>query len=174
MDLGAYDGDTIRELLDYTNGGYKKIVAVEPDKKNFKKLATYVEENKIENIELHNIGVWSEDTTLRFDNRAGRNSSLSVSGKTELLVNSVDGILKGEPATIIKMDVEGAEKQTLIGATATIQSYKPKLIVSAYHRNEDIFSLILQINELCEGYKIYLRHHLYLPAWETNIYAVCD
>jgi hypothetical protein len=42
IDLGAYDGDTIFEMLDYYNNkntkSIKKIYAFEPDKKNFAKL----------------------------------------------------------------------------------------------------------------------------------------
>ena len=38
VDLGAYNGDTIRELLSYTNGTYASITALEPDRKTFKKL----------------------------------------------------------------------------------------------------------------------------------------
>jgi len=44
--------------------------------------------------------------------------------------------------------------------------------VAVYHRNEDIFELPLLIRQLCPKYKLYLRHKLYYPAWETNLYAV--
>lgn len=33
MDLGAYDGDTVREFLGAVNGRYRKIYAVEADPK---------------------------------------------------------------------------------------------------------------------------------------------
>ena len=70
------------------------------------------------------------------------------------------------------MDVEGAEYETLSGMRNTIAKYKPKLAVSAYHRVGDIFTLPLYISQLNPDYKIYIRHHKYLPSWETNIYAV--
>ena len=54
----------------------------------------------------------------------------------------------------------------------TLKSFKPKLNFSAYHRFEDIFKLPLLINELNPEYKIYLRHHPYIPAWDTNIYCI--
>ena len=38
IDLGAYDGDTIREFCNATGGKYKHITAFEPDAKNYKKL----------------------------------------------------------------------------------------------------------------------------------------
>ena len=48
IDLGAYDGDTIREFLSVTDGRYKKIIALEPDEKNFRKL-----ERKTDGLENH-------------------------------------------------------------------------------------------------------------------------
>ena len=47
VDLGAYNGDTIREFLQLTGGRYKKIVAVEPDPKNYKKLRDFVQQNAL-------------------------------------------------------------------------------------------------------------------------------
>lgn len=44
-DLGAYDGDTIQEFVDIT-GGYAHVIAVEPDRKNFRKLEQYASDKK--------------------------------------------------------------------------------------------------------------------------------
>ena len=70
------------------------------------------------------------------------------------------------------MDVEGAEREALAGASRTIGACKPKLIVSAYHRTGDLADLALQIHALYPGYRMYLRHHPYVPAWETNYYCI--
>ena len=37
-DLGAYNGDTIRELLHYTDGKFASVTALEPDRRSFRKL----------------------------------------------------------------------------------------------------------------------------------------
>ena len=70
------------------------------------------------------------------------------------------------------MDVEGFEREAIWGAAQTIAHYTPKLMISLYHRNEDIFELPLLIKMLNPNYKLYIRHQLYIPAWETNLYAV--
>jgi hypothetical protein len=49
---------------------------------------------------------------------------------------------------------------------------KPKLNIATYHKCEDIFTLPLLINELNPDYKIHLRHHPYIPAWDTLFYCV--
>lgn len=170
VDLGAYNGDTIRELLSYTNGKFASITALEPDKRNFRKLAKYAEENLSGDIVLENGGVWDSDCVLTFAAKAGRNSKVSSKG-IETNMRSVDSVLAGKECTFLKMDVEGSEKEAILGARNTIQKWKPKLNIAAYHRNEDLFALILQIYEICKEYKFYLRHHPYVPAWDINLYA---
>ncbi len=169
VDLGAYNGDTIDEFLRYSGGSYRKIVAFEPNGKNFKKLSEHCLDMK--NTELWQLGAYSHNTILTFNNKAGRNSAIADSG-VQTRVAAVDTILCGAAATYIKADVEGADFETLTGAKNTLKNFKPKLNFSAYHRFEDIFRLPLLIKKLNPEYKIYLRHHPYIPAWDTNLYCV--
>ncbi len=167
VDLGAYDGDTIREFLAFTEGKYKSITAFEPDEKNFKKLERKTAE--LERIERFNVGAWDKEETLFFQKKAGRNSRQDENG-IPVQFNSVDNLVHGE-VSFLKMDIEGAELKALEGARRVIETCKPKLYVCAYHRNEDFFALPFKIKELCGEYEIYLRHHAYVPAWESNYYA---
>ena len=169
VDLGAYNGDTIDEFLHYGKGQYRKIVALEPNAKNYQKLSEHCADMK--NIQLWQLGAYSRNTVLEFNNKAGRNSAIAESG-VETRVAAVDSILCGAAASYIKADVEGADYETLLGLKNTLKHFKPKLNFSAYHRFEDIFRLTLLINELNPDYKIYLRHHPYIPAWDTNLYCV--
>lgn len=170
VDLGAYNGDTIKELLELTRNKYVRIYALEPDRKNFKKLSRFVDGK--ENIFIYNNAAWCTDTQLPFSSKAGRNSSLANQGVKYIDSRSVDSILGGREATIIKMDVEGAEREALWGSCQTITKYNPRLMVALYHRNEDIYELPLLVHKLNPRYKLYIRHQLYIPAWETNLYAV--
>lgn len=167
IDLGAYDGDTIREFTAATGGKYKHITALEPDKKSYKKLLKNTDGMK--NISTLNMGVWSKRDTLIFDAEAGRNSKLSAEG-VSVEVTDIDSL--NIAPTFIKMDIEGSEMKALEGAEKTIKKYLPKLYICAYHRNEDLFALPLKINKLSEKYKIYFRHSKYIPAWESNFYCV--
>lgn len=169
VDLGAYNGDTIRELLEFTHGKYNSIYALEPDRKNFKKLNKFVDGMK--NVHALNNAAWCIDTELPFASKAGRQSAITANVTTMIEARSVDSILAGKPATLIKMDVEGFEREAIWGVSSTICRYSPKLMVSLYHRNEDIFELPLLIKMLNPDYKLYIRHQLYIPAWETNLYA---
>lgn len=174
VDLGAYNGDTIRELLSYTGGAYASITALEPDRRNFRKLKKYAEEQlDAARVQLVQAGSWFEDTELTFAAKAGRNSALSAQGvRTQM--RTVDSVLDGAPCTLLKLDVEGAEHQALLGAQETIRRYRPRLNVACYHRNEDLFDLPRQLKDLCPTYQLYLRHHPYVPAWDVNLYAVAQ
>lgn len=169
IDLGAYDGDTIREFTAATGGKYKHITALEPDKKSYKKLLKNTDGMK--NISTLNMGVWSKRDTLIFDAEAGRNSKLSAEG-VSIEVTDIDSL--NIAPTFIKADIEGSEMKALEGAEKTIKKYLPKLYICAYHRNEDLFALPLKIKELSEKYKIYFRHSKYIPAWESNFYCVAE
>lgn len=170
LDLGAYRGDTIDEFLHYCDEKYKSIVAVEPDIKTFKKLCEHTK--NLENTKLYNNAVYSHSTTLAFSIGKGRGSSSKGSKTVDVSTLSVDEICTDFAPTYIKVDIEGLENEMLIGAKKTLKSFKPKLNLAAYHKNSDLFNLVLQLNKINPDYKIYLRHHPYIPAWDTNLYCV--
>lgn len=169
VDLGAYNGDTVKELLEFTHGRYNSIFALEPDRKNFKKLSKFVD--GMPRVYPHNAAAWCIDTELPFAAKAGRQSAISASSDTMIAARAVDSVLGGKAATIIKMDVEGFEREAIWGSANTIARFSPKLMISLYHRNEDIFELPLLIKLINPNYRLFIRHQLYIPAWETNLYA---
>lgn len=171
VDLGAYTGDTIAEFLEQTNGRYRRIYAIEPNVRNFRKLTANTQ--KLENCVIENAAAWDKRELLTFNSGGGRQSQLSKKG-VETQAISVDELLLGQKATFIKYDVEGAEKQALEGAKNTITACKPKLCVALYHRAVDVFELPLQVLSMNENYKLYIRHYPYYPAWETNLFAVSE
>lgn len=169
LDLGAYRGDTIQELLHHANG-YHSITALEPDVKTFAKLKVNAEH--LPNTRLINKGIWHENTTLLFDNRGGRNSTLSRKVGKSVEVTTVDTLFANRSLTYLKVDVEGAEYEMLTGAKETLLRCKPKLNMALYHRGGDLFRLPLYLQSLVPSYKFYLRQHPYIPAWDLNLYTV--
>ena len=87
LDLGAYRGDTIEEFLNYTDGSYRNITALEPDRKTFAKLKAYA--GNMKNTQLFNMGIWSEDTDLNFEGSLGRGSSVKQEGTQYLPVTKI-------------------------------------------------------------------------------------
>ncbi len=175
-DLGAYNGDTIREMLCF-NPDLKSAIALEPDARNFRKLTEYAQ--GVENCEIKcvNAGAWNENTTLLFDASGNRNAGIVSKGNIvskikEVPVVSFDSLLCTQGVDYIKYDVEGSEKEALLGSAQTIKAHAPKLLVSLYHRSEDMFALPELVKELNPEYSLYLRRFPYIPAWDLNLYAV--
>ncbi|MBP1581588.1 MAG: FkbM family methyltransferase [Oscillospiraceae bacterium] len=173
VDLGAYKGDTIQELLRFTNGKVQSVTAFEPDRKNYKKLCLNVEAMGLsQKANLLNAAAYKESGTMLFSNKAGRQSALSSTQGIETPVNSLDNVMEGRRVSFINMDVEGAEKEAIEGCRKTIETWTPRMLISAYHRSEDLYALPLQILQIRPDYRIYFRHYRYIPAWDTNLYCI--
>lgn len=168
LDLGAYNGDTVLDFV-ARNPDYEKIIAAEPDKKTFKKLTLNTEHLK--NIRCENVCISDFTGKGFFSMKAGRNSIVSDSGE-EAQFYTVDDLVKDEKITFIKMDVEGQEKNAIIGAENTIKSQKPRMLISSYHRTEDLLSIPRAVLSVNPDYKVYLRHFVSLPAWDTAYYFI--
>lgn len=169
MDLGAYNGDTVFEFNEKSN--LSRIIAVEPDRRNFRKLAENTE--KLENISLYNVLISDKDGKVFFDNNKGRGAHESNDGKLETQALTVDSIRKKEKLSpreqlIIKFDVEGNELKSIVGAAETIEKYSPLMFISCYHRSEDYFTIPLKVLSINEKYRLYMRHYKGIPAWETE------
>ncbi len=170
LDLGAYRGDTIEELIRYA-GGYRKIIAIEPDPKTYKKLCSYIADKN--NVTAYQKLVWRKNNlSLLFADNGGRNSTLDSRSGIYIDTITIDEVAKNMQISYIKMDVEGAEKEVLAGGTRTLQSFMPKLNVAVYHRFEDVFAIPLMIHAINPDYRFYLRHHPYIPMWDMNLYCV--
>ena len=105
-----------------------------------------------------------------------RNSTLASTASYEhrddlVSLVQIDG-LSEKKVDYIKFDVEGAELFGLKGSDKTISADSPALLVSAYHRSEDIFSLVNYLSENYPFYDLYLRRLRCVPAWELDILAV--
>ncbi len=164
LDLGAFTGDTVEEFLNNTVG-YRYITAVEPDKRNFRKLTQNT--NEIKNIHCINAAVSDKVGEIFITANHGRGNS----GAGKLIkVDSVtvDSISQNTPPTFIKMDVEGNELNAIKGMVETLSEFKPKLHIACYHTPYDLFEIPLKILEINPEYKLYMRHHPCFPAWDVN------
>ena len=174
IDGGAFTGDSTQEFISACTRNkvaYRNIVCYEPDPAIFAQLK--VNTGKYRNIALRPFGLWSHSATLTFADSSifmpGSTRIVSASeyiddlpniasGVSKIITTSIDEDLSDCEVTIIKMDIEGAEIEALRGSIKTIQRYLPKLIISAYHKRNDLFEIPLLIHQFNPSYKLYLRH----------------
>lgn len=182
VDLGAYTGDTVRQLLDAPDSAVRRVYAFEPDARNFKKLSLYAENETRAEVIPHAFGAWSGRETLTFDGSGNRNASVganrsqSLDGRAYKAITvegeALDSVVAADTVDYIKYDVEGSEREALLGSAKTIQRDHPTLLVSLYHRNEDLFALPLMLNRMFPDYRgYYLRRFCGIPAWDLNLYV---
>lgn len=191
VDAGCYDGMDSLQFLLWSSANIKRIIAFEPDKDNYNICESNLKKYCKVDYELFNLGVWDRDEELYFQNdminsyeskivKTGKLWSIQTNHyesdvlKTDVnmvMVNSIDNVLAGRKATFIKMDVEGAEVQALLGAKDTIRKFKPRLAISIYHRPNDILEIPLRINKIRNDYLFYLRHYCSNMS-ETVLYCI--
>ena len=173
IDGGAYIGDTVQDYCKYYLDNKlaldDKLYLWECDDRNIKLIKKLV--NKGMNYTIIPKAMWSSKTRIGFKLDGTSGSKQDNSSNILIDADSIDNIHFGERVTFIKMDIEGAEIEALIGAEQTIKAYKPKLAICIYHRPSDLFTIPLMIHECVPEYKIYIRHHSDTYA-ETVMYAV--
>lgn len=167
IDGGAYDGKTIDEMIAFQHNEFKKIYSFEMDELNFEKISKLKYD---ERIELLNYGLWSEETICSYDANS-TSSSLGEGGDYTAQCVALDQVCKNEKVTFIKMDIEGAEMNALIGAENIIKRDKPQLAICLYHNSDDIWRIPLMLRKWVPEYKMYIRHHS-ASFVETVLYAI--
>jgi FkbM family methyltransferase len=174
IDCGAFDGDSIEAFVRRKNSSFNQIVALEPDPINFNKMtervAGYASDVQ-RKIRLEKVGAANFHGTLRFDGDGSLSSSANPEGTLEIQCVKLDELLEGTKPTYLKMDIEGAEPDALRGAARTIDTHRPILAVSAYHKQDHLWSIPSLLLDLHSDYQLYIRPHNE-ECWDTVCYAV--
>ena len=174
VDCGGYNGDTTEMFINLTHD-FSKVYFYEPDKQNYSKAIQYLREwndNKFDKIVFRNYGVGKTNQQLGFSDGASSGSRISDKSESKIQVVSLDSDIQ-DHITLIKMDIEGFEKEALEGAKRHISIEHPKLAICVYHKPDDLWEIPLLIKEYYPEYKLYLRQ--YGSGWwpnETVIYAI--
>lgn len=179
VDCGAYDGDTIRELLKVTKQ-FNQVHAFEIDNVNYDNLGKYVATLPTElqkRIQLYHAGVWNEHKQISYGNETKSSgtsfSILKSSNVQKIFVERLDDVLKEEKVTFIKMDIEGSELPALQGGEQVIKAQKPKLAICLYHKIEDFWEIPVYLHSLVPEYRFGVMHHCRNVFYGTVLYAWC-
>lgn len=146
IDVGAHFG-YYSKLAAYLVGSQGKVVSCEPARLAFELLKKNTEVNS--NIEIHNvlIGSQSEEITFyEFPTKYAEYNSIDIDQyknadwfdeslvkESKLRSVAIDNLIRGSEIDFIKIDVEGAEHQVLLGAQQLIRSYYPTISLEYVH-----------------------------------------
>lgn len=141
LDIGANIGCTALLFADLS----KQVYAFEPSQTTFSLLKQNVLNSGLKNISLRNMGIGAESgeypLTFNPSNRSGgfvsNQTQASAGHVTEtIIIRQLDEVIQSlDVAKIdfIKIDVEGFEGQVLQGATQTLSTYKPVVVLELNH-----------------------------------------
>jgi FkbM family methyltransferase len=162
IDCGSNIGTFVAEALD---AGASRIVACEPSPANVECIQrTFTGELSAGRVILYPKGLWHETTVLRLspgESPAGDSFLRESVNGMELPVTTIDALVSElalERVDFIKMDIEGAERNALQGARASISRFRPRLAVSAYHLPDDPEVLKHEVRNAFAGYKPHCDH----------------
>jgi FkbM family methyltransferase len=173
VDCGAFTGDTIQAYMQRQQQSFKKIIAIEPDPINCQLLGKFVSgfpsqmQTKIE-IKQNAVGFKREKVLF---NVTGSAASSVGSGEFQVECIPLDDLLMQDQPTFIKMDIEGAEIEALLGGRKTISHNLPVLAICVYHCQEHLWKIPALIKSFSDGYNLFLRRYSD-ECWELVCYAV--
>jgi FkbM family methyltransferase len=172
IDVGAYIGDSALILSPLTN---KMVYSIEAVRDNYNVLKKTIELNELKNVVPVNVALGSEERNIEIhimkDVATGHGSvkrqGISYQGTEVVSQVTLDDFVMRNNLNVglIKVDIEGAEQDFLVGAIKTIKKYKPILIISIYHSADDFFNIKPKIEALNLGY----RFKIYRPILERSV-----
>jgi len=177
VDGGAYDGDSLRSLVVLHGDAFKKVIAFEPDPANFAKLGATVAalprewRERIVTLRMA-LGDASDTLPMVASGTASSSMGAGAGGATvQVAVEPLDDVIGADRPTLVKLDIEGAEPEALLGARRTITTNGPVCAICVYHRQDHLWRLPLMLHEFRDDYAFFLRPHNE-EGWDLVCYAV--
>jgi FkbM family methyltransferase len=180
MDIGAYDGDTLKSLC--SRRPISRALLLEPDPSNYSALSQNLKQlirdfPGIEPLALP-LGAGEEFGSFVMTGEgeaasmAGMDQLDNISGHSVTVV-PIDEVMPRACFDFVKIDVEGNDLAALKGMQKLLRRSMPVLAVSLYHRPRDIVELPLAIMAIFREipYSYYIRQHM-SNSFETVLYAV--
>ncbi|MDR2554232.1 MAG: FkbM family methyltransferase [Fibromonadaceae bacterium] len=177
VDVGCYDGTVSIQFSEMLGDKFRKAIFFEPDDNNYLRsvhnVSKHIASDKYIGFKM---GLSDNNISLdfTFDSSQGARFTESLpSGEGNITTGVArfdDLVSIDEPITFVKIDAEGQDLNALKGMQKSIQTHKPKLAISIYHKTEDLWTIPQYIKSLVPEYKLFVRHH-HFQQLEKVLYA---
>ena len=178
VDCGCFDGSTCYKFAGWCgHKGYEHIYSFEADPVNYEKSRKLLE--PLGRCDLYPYGTSDVKKKVYFAADAFETSCIiseeeakkrNFEGVEQIETIALDDVLEGKRITFIKMDIEGAEYEALVGARRLIGENRPRMAISVYHKFEDFITLADLVLSMHSDYKISFRHYGF-DELETIMYV---
>jgi FkbM family methyltransferase len=161
LDCGANVGVYTKYALER---GAAEVIAIEPAPETISCLRrTFAADIAAGSVVVYPKGVWNRDELLQLKTNPTRSSmanSVVIGGDTggpAVPLTTIDKLvseLRLAHVDVIKMDIEGAEKKALEGASETLRRFRPRLAVALEHNRDDAYNIPAMVAARWPAYKI--------------------
>ena len=154
IDCGSYNGWTAAQFAKLGC----EVYSFEMNKTNFEMATKTAAEY---NFTVENLGLGSYPHEENYIDARGA-SRLDANGANTTNIVTLDDYVRENNlprVDFIKMDVEGAELDVLKGAAISITAWKPKLALSAYHKLDDLWTLMNFVKSIRPDYEFAMRQY---------------
>lgn len=171
VDLGAHHGSVVEAYLAAIGAGagemppaFGGILAVEPDATNRAALETYASRlpaGIAARIRIEDAAVDAIARQRQFHTGLGYASQLSETGSESLMTTTIDALCADlDPAPgFLKLHLEGAEHDALLGGLATIRHHRPIIAATVYHDADGLYRTARLMMTALEDYRFLFRLH---------------
>ena len=167
LDVGAFDGDTIRMFLRKTDHRYQHIYEFEADDENYLKLRNYISDIKLERIELSNKGAWNEKGRRAFLKNQKQASGVADNTETHnyiqadistIMMESLDEMFYyTNKVTLFKINYRNGVKEALEGSANILRDHMPKLVITVGFDCYNVRAIPKLIKRINSKYRFYMR-----------------
>ena len=178
VDCGCFDGATCYNFAGWCgHKGFDHIYSFEADPVNYAKAKEILA--PLGKCDLYPYGTSDVNKKVYFAADAFETSCIisreeaekrNFEGVEEIETVALDDVLEGKRITFIKMDIEGAEYEALLGARKLIEINRPRMAISVYHKYEDFVTLADLVLKMHPDYRISFRHYGF-DELETVMYV---
>lgn len=172
IDGGAFNGDTVDMFISKLGKlGMLEIHCYEAENENCKILKEKITNWKPHQVVIHEAALWNDKQAEVFFTGKGLSGKLSEDEKgKKIYIEAIDEYDYNN-VSLIKLDIEGAEREALCGAVKTIKKFVPILAICVYHLQDDLINIYQLLKSLNMDYQIILRHYME-SAGDTVMYAI--
>jgi FkbM family methyltransferase len=122
----------------------QNVIAFEPIPDNIKIFKNHLDINEVKNVTVLPFAIADCDKEVEFSNEFNNQGNTyvedsplyqKITNKIKINCRSVDSIVSEKlapPPTFMKIDVEGAEYDALLGSVETIKKYKPTILLATH------------------------------------------
>lgn len=178
LDCGAYTGDSLQQYLDFVGRSYGQVICCEADQNNARQIIDRISREGLGEIRVDVRGIWSRSGRASFVLAGEKSGYILVDGaraegkRIKIDTTTIDELCNAMPVDFIKLEIDGAEYEGILGGIYIIRTMHPVVAVSVYHHREDILRIPLLLKALYQDYELYLRYYGRSSLTDIVCYAI--